>query len=85
MSKTYKNKMPKKKRIHLLNIRSVLLGRATFVFLALVLSLVVVIVVTRNFIFIGKELNRAFGEGNAKNMNTMFDIEAFKKLNLLSE
>jgi len=77
--------MPKKKRTHPLRIKSLLLGRSAFVFMALVLSLVVVIIVAKNFIFIGKELNRAFGGGNSKDTNTMFDMEGFKKLNLIEE
>ncbi|MDO8752206.1 MAG: hypothetical protein Q7J22_01450 [Candidatus Wolfebacteria bacterium] len=77
--------MKQKPHLKLPSIRAITTSRGFFFLLAAILLAITVVFVVYHLIFVFNELNKAFGREDQGEAPTTFNIEGFKKLNLIRQ
>ncbi len=77
--------MKKKPNLKLPSIRAMTTSRGFFFVLAALLLAITAVFVIYHLIFVFNRLNQAFGREDQKEVPTTFNIEGFKKLNLVRQ
>ena len=77
--------MKQKPRLKLPPLRALITSRGFFFVLAIILLAITVMFTIYHLVFVLKELDKAFGREEQTEAPTTFNIEGFKKLNLIRQ